>query len=134
LKTARQAGFNVAIVPMNAESRAKFNVEKALDWFYKFEGTPYGYHNFLFGWIDTPDKNYGPMVDKKILGPILSFASKFIPTAINSLIGEGVNKRLNTTGLTIAQLLIKSAELNMGFEDVLAIPERDEWVYSDGIS
>jgi hypothetical protein len=26
------------------------------------EGLPYGYHNFLFGWIDTPYDNLPPLL------------------------------------------------------------------------
>jgi hypothetical protein len=54
-KYAHNAGFNVAVLPLSPESRAKFNVTAAVEWFKSVEGMPYGYHNFLFGWIDTPD-------------------------------------------------------------------------------
>ena len=33
--------------------RKKFNELAAIDFFFKTEGLPYGYHNFLYGWIDT---------------------------------------------------------------------------------
>ena len=32
----------------------------AYEWFKTVEGLPFGYHNFLFGWVDTPDKSYPP--------------------------------------------------------------------------
>lgn len=40
---------------MKAEVRAKFNVTAAIEFFKSVEGTPYGIHNFIFGWIDTPN-------------------------------------------------------------------------------
>jgi len=40
------------VLPLSDESRAKFDVQKAREFFKKVEGMPYGYHNFLFGWID----------------------------------------------------------------------------------
>jgi len=46
--------MNVAVLPLSEESRKKFNVTAAVEFFKKVEGLPYGYHNFLFGWIDTP--------------------------------------------------------------------------------
>jgi len=39
---------------MKAEVRAKFNVTAAAEFFKSVEGVPYGYHNFLFGWLDIP--------------------------------------------------------------------------------
>lgn len=33
---------------------------------------PYGYHNFLFGWIDTPDQNFPYAADINFLTVILS--------------------------------------------------------------
>jgi len=37
---------------MKEEIRAKFDLEKAAAWFKTVEGLPYGYHNFLFGFLD----------------------------------------------------------------------------------
>jgi len=58
-KAARNASFNVAVLPLTPEKRKIFqaNKSKAMEWFKKYEGTPYGFANFLFGWLDTPDKN-----------------------------------------------------------------------------
>jgi len=38
---------------MSAKSMLKFNEKAANEWFYETEGLPYGYHNFLYGWMDT---------------------------------------------------------------------------------
>merc|ERR1712032_1393446 len=55
---AHNADFHVAFLPLKEEYRKKFNEKKAIKWFEeKAEGLNYGYHNFLFSWIDTPDKN-----------------------------------------------------------------------------
>jgi len=42
--------------------RKKLNVEKAAEFFKKVEGMPYGYHNFIFGWLDDPANNLPPIV------------------------------------------------------------------------
>lgn len=44
---ARNAGFNVAILPMRDDIRAKFDITKAAEFFRSVEGMPYGYHNFM---------------------------------------------------------------------------------------
>ena len=40
--------------------------------------------------------------------------------------------RLGTKGLTIPEIIAKAARKGLTFEDLLAVPERDEWVYSNG--
>jgi hypothetical protein len=36
----------------------RFNATAAATWFRTVaEGLPYGYHNMLFGWVDTPNAN-----------------------------------------------------------------------------
>jgi hypothetical protein len=42
-------------MPLSDESRTKFDTDKARAWFEQAEGLPYGYHNFLYGWVDTPE-------------------------------------------------------------------------------
>jgi hypothetical protein len=75
-----------------------------LIYIYKFPfilGYPYGYHNFVFGWIDTPDGNFPPILDKNFVIIVFSILEKIVPAAITSFIGEGFNMRLGTKGLTI---------------------------------
>jgi hypothetical protein len=62
VKQAREASFNVIWMPMSGKSMLKFNEKAANDWFFQTEGLPYGYHNFLFGWIDTPRDNLPPVL------------------------------------------------------------------------
>ena len=59
LQWAYLADFNVALLPLKEEYRNKFDVEKANAWFEnEVEGLPYGYHNFIYTWIDTPYNNF----------------------------------------------------------------------------
>ena len=37
-------------------------------------------------------------------------------------------------GLDLPSLLVESDKRNIAFEELLAMPENDEWVYSDGKS
>ena len=63
------------------------------------EGYPYGYHNFLFGWIDTARENYPPILAPELLNIAFRLVEKIIPSAITSIYGEAMNKRLGTEGL-----------------------------------
>jgi len=62
IKWAEDASFHVTHFPLNAEARSRFNEKAAQDFFFQTDGLPYGYHNFLFGWIDTPAKNWPPLL------------------------------------------------------------------------
>jgi hypothetical protein len=50
------------------------------------------------------------------------------------ILTEGLNKRLNTTNLKLADIAIEVSKRNMTLADLMAIPEKDGWWYSDGYS
>jgi len=52
----------VAWLPLREEVAAKFNETAAREFFYEMEGTVYGYHNFMYGWIDTAEDNWPPIL------------------------------------------------------------------------
>lgn len=83
--------------------RNKFNNTAAVEWFKTVEGLPYGYHNFLFGWIDTEKNNLPHILDINFVYSIFTLIEKFIPSVSTSLIGEAVNQRLRTHNLTLVQ-------------------------------
>jgi hypothetical protein len=49
---AKAADYHVAHLSLTKEARANFNETAAQNFFFKTEGLPYGFHNFMFGWID----------------------------------------------------------------------------------
>ena len=98
------------------------------------EGYPYGYHNMLTSWIDTPESNLPSLFPPKLLPVALDIFEKIMPDSINSLFLEGMNIRLGTRGLNLKELTIEAESRNMTIEDVLAIPEQDTWIFSDGPS
>lgn len=133
-KYAQNAGFMVAVLPLSAEAKAKWNQKAAEEWFAKMEGEPYGYHNFIFGWIDTPDGNFPKPLTPELATHIFSFFEKFIPGPFTQLVGEGLNKRLGTEGLSVADAAIEAAKRGINIRDLYSIVEQDEWIYSDGPS
>jgi len=119
---------------MREDIRAKFNITAAGEWFKKYEGTPYGYHNFIFGWFDTPDKSLPPITDVDFLYVMFCLLNNFIPEAITSLVGEAMNFRLGTKNVSITEAAARAADKNMTVGDLFSQVEDDSWVYSDGIS
>merc|ERR1711990_794694 len=55
MRFAENCDFHVVHMPLAPEYRAKFN---------QTEGLPYGYHNFLYSWVDTPEKNWPLILPK----------------------------------------------------------------------
>lgn len=53
---------HVAWNPLREDIAAKFNETAAREFFYEMEGTVYGYHNFMYGWIDTAEDNWPPIL------------------------------------------------------------------------
>ena len=53
LKMAQDADYHVAHLSLTADARKLFNESAAQNFFFRTEGLPYGFHNFLYGWIDS---------------------------------------------------------------------------------
>ena len=134
IEWADNASFNVAVLPLRPEVRELFDEEAVYKWFLTVEGMPYGYHNFVFGWIDTETQNLPPILEPEFLTVGLAIAETIIPGAITSIYGEAMNLRLGTLNLTIPQLQEEAAKKNQTLLQVMTIPEMDGWWYSDGLS
>lgn len=66
-------------MPLSAEARAQFNETACIEFFNKTEGLPYGFHNFLFGWVDTPEDNLPPIMPPMMVPIVLSIFEDFDP-------------------------------------------------------
>lgn len=88
------ADFNVAVLPLTEESRKNFNVTAAAEYFKTLEGLPYGYHNFLLGWIDTPKDNYPEILDADFIMTAFSWLERVYEFPINRILTQSLNKRL----------------------------------------
>lgn len=134
IEWAHNADFSVILCPLKEEIRKKLDVQKAMDWYNKMEGFPYGFKNFLFSFIDTPDSNLPFVASHEHFEFLFSIAEKIYPPIGAMMLGEGLNLRLGTKNLTIVEASALAAKRGISFEDLLAIPENDDWVYSDGPS
>jgi len=90
---------------MKKEYRDRFNATAAYEWFKDgIEGLPYGYHNFVWGWVDTEFDNLPPLLRPELVAPVFSIFEKFYYEDGYSIINAGINMRLGTTNLSIPEL------------------------------
>ena len=108
----------------------KFNEKAANDWFFKTEGLPYGYHNFLYGWMDTARDNLPPDMPNEMVPIILSMVENILPKTIFNFFVEGLNKRLGSDCRDLPCIASEAAVKMMSIQDVMAIPEQDGWIYT----
>jgi len=134
VKWARNAGFHVTWLPLKPEISKKFNNDAAIEFFKSLEGHPYGYHVFLWGWLDTAHHSYPPVLSPEFLAPAMALLEKIIPSASTSIFTESMNMRLGTKNLTIAEVALEASKRNLTMPDLYAMVEKDGWMYSDGLS
>lgn len=124
---------------MRPEIAEKFDELGAQVFFFQTEGLPYGYHNFLYGWIDTPSDNWPPMLPNEGVPIVFSIIEKISPSAAFNFFTEALNKRLGVEGKNISEIAMLAAEQDMSIEDVMGMVEMDGWEYTgeeprDGLS
>ena len=130
IKMAEDCDFHVTYMPLSDEMRAKFNETAAVEFFNRTEGLPYGYHNFLYGWVDTPNDNW-PLILPRDLVPIaFSIIERFDKNLTDIFFTDSLNKKLNTTGLNITGIAATGSKIGMNVSDVMAIVEKDGWKYT----
>ncbi|XP_051205033.1 uncharacterized protein [Lolium perenne] len=124
----------VALLPLHPDVRAKFNESAAWEFARGMYGKPYGYHNMIFSWIDTMSENYPPPLDANLVMAAMSMWSRLQPRYASNMWNEALNKRLGTEQLDLHGIITETEKRGMSFNQLLTIPEQDEWEYSDGKS
>jgi len=134
---AKAAGFQVVHAPLGAKAAANFDEDKANAWFKTVEGYNYGYHNMLFGWIDTLEDNYPCVAPNytqclswETVTILFGLVDKIAPTASDLIFNAAMNQRLNTTDLRMAELLQTADEKGIVAETIPTIVEEDSFVYN----
>lgn len=130
IQWARDADFHVCHLPLSPEARAVFNESAAQDFFWKTEGLPYGYHNFLFGWIDTPEDNFPALLASGIVPVVFSVLEHMSPSTVDIFFNQALNHRLNTTGLNIEGIAAEGAKRNLTIDQLMAMVEVEGWEYT----
>ncbi|KAK9155751.1 hypothetical protein Sjap_003231 [Stephania japonica] len=136
---------HIALLPLRPDLRAKFNETAAWEYAKSMNGKPYGYHNMIFSWIDTLDGNYPPPLDANLVASayvsnlcevasVMTMWSHIQPDYAANMWNEALNRRLETKDLDLPQILVETEKRGWSFDKLLTIPERDDWIYSDGKS
>lgn len=94
----------VAWLPLREEIADKFNETAAREFYLKYEGVPYGYHNFLYGWVDTPEDNFPPLLPHKFVPILFSLIEQFDKPTSDLLYTEALNNRLEVSGKNITEV------------------------------
>ena len=58
---------HIALLPLHPDLRAHFNESAALEYARSMDGQPYGFHNLIFSWVDTVDRNFPPPLDAHLV-------------------------------------------------------------------
>ena len=91
---------------------------------------PYGYYNFLYGWIDTAGDNWPPLLPTNFVPVLFSIIQNIAPETVFTFFSEALNRRLGTEGLDIQGLVEEAYNQDMKLDDVMAMVEQDGWRYS----
>jgi hypothetical protein len=110
-------------LPLKEELWEKFDEEKARAWYLSMEGHPYGFRNFMYGWIDTVYDNYPMLLPVYFLPIFFSLYEKFNPYLAEKFCTSGLNMRLGTTGLDMAGCAAESARQGMSLSELMTIVE-----------
>ncbi|CAO2836319.1 unnamed protein product [Amaranthus hypochondriacus] len=125
---------HIALLPLHPDLRARFNEKAALEYARSMDGQPYGYHNLIFSWVDTVDRNFPPPLDAHLVASVMTIWNQMQPAYAASLWQEALNKRLGTKNLDLPEILVEVEKRGSSFDELLTVPEQDDWVYEDGIS
>ena len=126
-------------LPLRSDIREKFDEAAAQNFFFMTEGLPYGYHNFLYGWIDTPKDNWPPLLPNEGVPIVFSVLEHLLPETAYIFFSSALNKRLGVQDKNIEELAMIAAERGYSIQDVMAMVELDGWEYTgeeprDGLS
>lgn len=130
IKYAENASFHVTHHRLSEDARAKFDEKAANQFFFDTEGLPYGYHNFLYGWVDTANDNWPPLLAREWVPVMFKLIEDIKPTLAYNFFSEALNKRLGVDGKNISDIAMLAAEKGMSVEDVMAMTEMDGWEYT----
>lgn len=139
LAQAKDAGYNVVHAPLTKEVAKSFNATAAWEFFRSVEGLEYGYHNMLFGWIDTRKDNfpcippdYSLCLEWEHVEVVFGNLDRLATSIVDQIMTEALAVRL---GLEVgvarfADTLQEAAAQNMSADEVPPMVELDTYRYN----
>ncbi|GJP65065.1 hypothetical protein CLOP_g21976 [Closterium sp. NIES-67] len=129
-----RSGQHVVVLPLGREGRWRWDNGRAWRFVRGMEGRQFGYHNIVFSWIDTAGSNFPPPINENTVAALAAVWSRVQPEYAARIWNEALNRRLGTQNLSLEQVLVECQRRNISFGQLLAVPEQDNWRYSDGLS
>ena len=128
--------LNASIVhmPLKEPLRQKFDVERAWAFVDEMIGQHYGYRNFLFGFYDTVHGNLPDVVDLGFVNFFFGYLDPFFHSYLDLVFFEGFSKRLGMRDLGLSDIWEEIYKRDLSIEELMAVVEDENWVYSDGHS
>jgi hypothetical protein len=111
IQMAKDADYHVSHLSLTEKARARFNETAVKEFFFRTEGLPYGFHNFLYGWIDS--EVMAPIIPHGGMSHAFTFFEGIMPHISEIFISQGLNKRMNTKNLTMREVVIEAAKRNL---------------------
>jgi len=105
-------------IPLSDENAEKFNETAAREFFNITNGLSYGFHNFMFGWFDTPEDNNPPLLPHKMVPILWKIVSDVDSDISDKFYMQAMNKHLGTTNLTLTQMVTEAAKRNLTLEEI----------------
>jgi len=138
VKQAQEANYHVAIARLHENYSKIFNATAAVNWFNSVQGQPYGYHNFLFTFIDTMNDNLPRPITQQLFEVVVYGWQRLFPIdaqgSIYNMMIQGLNHRLNSNCTTLECIYEIIDPKGMTLMQVAAMPEQDSWRYGGNYS
>jgi len=133
-------------LPRGACFAKKFDIDAAMKFYYSAEGLPYGFHNLLNGWIDTPEDNFPPPLTSHLAMLLMPFGEWLLFKEAGVLqsmdfLRQSLNKRLLSLNssfpsaagnLSLVDTYMVAAKHGLSWTDLITMPEQDAWIYDNG--
>eukprot|EP00997_Jenningsia_sp_PLL12_P007075 NODE_367_length_1841_cov_75.886719_g309_i0.p1 GENE.NODE_367_length_1841_cov_75.886719_g309_i0~~NODE_367_length_1841_cov_75.886719_g309_i0.p1 ORF type:complete len:195 (-),score=44.69 NODE_367_length_1841_cov_75.886719_g309_i0:291-875(-) len=126
---AHNADFHIVHLPLSDAAKARFDEKKSNEFFWKTQGHIYGYHNFIWGWIDTAEQNFPPLLAAPLLPILMNVLEQLDKNQVYVTYGSGLNKRLGTDNLGVEEIIAEAARRNLTLGDLYQMKEVDGWLY-----
>jgi hypothetical protein len=141
MQEAIHAQYNVVLMPLKESYRKLFDNAKAQAFWEATQGLPYGYHEYLWEWVDDGNNNipWHPNDQGQGIGLIFEAMQKFLPNASKigawSMMLQAVNNRLGThfgAMIDMYKYFMDKEGRNDVYRrmmEVVSMPEQDSYEY-----
>ena len=123
---------SIAWFPLREEYSKRFDSRKAWDWTQKRVGQAYGMSNFISGPIDTLDGNTPEYLALEHVMLIVAIMEAVSPKTARQYLIDGLNVRIGTNFTTLQEVTEEISRRNKTVEEVLIMPEREDYIYPNG--